>query len=130
MAVFQAVRKNWLKLDDNDISNISSVSSGIVEVKCSDNVKAFILTDTSLRWPTFCDPIQIGSNDKNIFYQLTSKTHKIRFNETLNLLRNGHHVIGTGLSGIGKSSEMNAYLIRFMKNIGEDGWPPEVWYRF
>ena len=49
LTVFQAVRSNWLKINEIDTSNISSFSSGIVEVKCGHNVKAFILTNTSLR---------------------------------------------------------------------------------
>ena len=37
--------------------------------------------------------------------------------------------MSTGVAGIGKSAELNAYLMEFLSNIGKSGWPREVWYR-
>eukprot|EP01036_Dinobryon_divergens_P029326 gene29325-38405_t len=45
------------------------------------------------------------------------------------LLRKGKLVVSTGVAGIGKSTEMNTYLMEFLGNIGKEGLPKEVWYR-
>ena len=83
-----------------------------------------------MNWPTFYASKQTKATDKHLFFQQMSSTHSKRFNAIVDHLRNGKKVVSTGLAGIGKSTELNAYLMKFLANIGNPNWPPEVWYRF
>jgi hypothetical protein len=94
-----------------------------------DGVSLFLLPDNKMRWPTFFSPKQLTEACQHMFFQRVSPVNKFRMEKTVNLLRGGKKVICTGLAGIGKSTEMNAYLMGFIKHLGETGWPPEVWYR-
>ena len=73
---------------------------------------------------------QETASDTNLFFQRVNQTHALRFAATIDLLRKGDKVVSTGLSGVGKSTELNAYLMVFLSNIGKEGWPKEVWYRY
>ena len=81
-------------------------------------------------WPTFNASKRRKAADQNLFFQLVSSSHRLRFEATLDLLRKGDSVVSTGVAGIGKSTEINAYLMEFIANIGKEGWPKEVWYRY
>lgn len=92
-------------------------------------VKMFVLPN-GLKWPSFYASKQKKATAKHLFFQRVSQTHKLRFDATVDLLRRGEQIVSTGVAGIGKSAELNAFLMEFLKHVGEPGWPPEVWYRF
>ena len=83
-----------------------------------------------MNWPTFYASKQTKATDKHLFFQQMSSTHSKRFNAIVDHLQKGEKIVSTGLAGIGKSTELNAYLMKFLANIGNPNWPPEVWYRF
>ena len=106
-------------------------SGNITEVlSLDDRVKLFILPSGVPEWPSFYASKQSDAADKHLFFHRVSSSHALRFNATVELLKKGKRVVSTGLAGIGKSTELNAYFMAFLPHIGEEGWPPEVWYRF
>lgn len=94
------------------------------------HLNMYILPASSKRWPSFYPTKQAEVTDRNVFFHRVSQTHTLRFNATVDLLRAGKRVVATGVEGIGKSAELNAYLMLFLANVGKEGWPTEVWYRF
>jgi hypothetical protein len=39
-------------------------------------------------------------------------------------------VVSIGLSGIGKSTSVNSLLLKYLPNIGKEGWPKDILYRY
>ena len=102
----------------------------IQEINSQDGRVIMYALPVHMNWPTFYASKQTKATDKHLFFQQMSSTHSKRFNAIVDHLRNGKKVVSTGLAGIGKSTELNAYLMKFLANIGNPNWPPEVWYRF
>ena len=80
-------------------------------------------------WPTFFASKQKKAESREIYFMRIADSNGPRFEETVMLLRDGNDVISTGLSGIGKSTEVNGLLMVFLSHLGESDWPKEVWYR-
>ena len=128
---FDACRLPRITRTEDNFENIDTDHpSNIIEVKSEDGrVALFILPKVISKWPSFYASKQKEASDKNLFFHCISGTHALRFNATVDLLRRGKQVVSTGVAGIGKSAELNAYLMEFLSNIGKSGWPREVWYR-
>jgi hypothetical protein len=116
---------------ENFAADKISFPDRILKLRSSDErIDMFALPTRLNGWPTFYASKQRRATDKHLFFQQISSTHSKRFNAIVDHLRNDEIVVSTGLAGIGKSSELNAYLMKFLANIGDSKWPPEVWYRF
>lgn len=111
-------------------SNVSTASQSITQIDSKDGgIRMFMLPDGHT-WPSFYATKQENASDTNLFFQRVSKDQIGRFNATMELLKKGKKVVSTGAAGIGKSTEVNAFLMEFLRHMGEKGWPPEVWFRF
>lgn len=108
----------------------STAIQNIVQVDSKDGRIRLFLLPGGKKWPSFYPMKQRRAADTNMFFQRVSNCQVMRFKATVDLLRKGDQVVSTGVAGIGKSTEVNAYLIEFLHHMGEKGWPPEVWYRF
>jgi hypothetical protein len=102
----------------------------IIKVISDDKLIHMYALPEGKSWPTFLATKQRRAKDTNIFLHRFSTTHELRFHETVKLLRKDEIIVNTGLAGIGKSIEFNAYLMKFLNNIGNEGWPNKVWYRY
>ena len=92
-------------------------------------VEAFVLPKTINKWPSFYALKQETASSSEVYFKRVADSNGPRFNETVRLLLEGRKVISTGLSGIGKSTEINGLLMVFLRHLGEVDWPKEVWYR-
>jgi hypothetical protein len=72
---------------------------------------------------------QETAGSSELYFKRVADSNGPRFNETVRLLLEGEQIVSTGLSGIGKSTEVNGLLMVFLGHLGEVGWPKEVWYR-
>lgn len=93
-------------------------------------VDMYILPTHISMWPTFYASSRRKTADKHLFFHRVGSNNRLRFDICINELKDGVCVACTGITGIGKSTEYNAYLMTLLANIGNDGWPKEVWYRF
>jgi hypothetical protein len=93
-------------------------------------LEAYILPKNILMWPTFFASKQKSELCKEIYFKRIADSNLPRFDETVRLLLNRKDVISTGLSGTGKSTEVNGLLMEFLAHLGEEDWPKEVWYRY
>ena len=118
-------------LNLNQLAEEGNTSGRIVKASDPANcVDMYILPKHISHWPTFCPMKQKKAKDRNMFFHRVSASHRLRFEAVVELLNMGEHVICTGVAGIGKSTEFNAYLMKYLSSIGMKGWPPEVWYRY
>jgi hypothetical protein len=103
----------------------------IVKYKISQNsnIEAYMVPNSIRKWPSFLAPKQDDSANPHIFYHRVSKSQQIRFNAVIELLKKGRKVVSTGLSGIGKSSDMNYFLLYFLSQMKENSWPTMILYR-
>jgi hypothetical protein len=141
-----ACRRDVVQIDYSEFENIdienpleainlpggkASDTDHILKVVSGDKlVEMYILPKALECWPSFYATNQRNAADKLLFFHRVSGTHKIRFDATVQFLREEDQVVCTGLAGVGKSTELNAYLMEFLRHIGDEGWPPEVWYRY
>ena len=103
----------------------------ISKISCDGGrIEAYLLPKNISKWPSFYATKQESEKCSHIFFKRIADSHGYRFDETIRLLRDKKDVISTGLSGIGKSTEINGFLMKFLSHIGEKGWPKEVWYRY
>jgi ABC-type transport system involved in cytochrome bd biosynthesis fused ATPase/permease subunit len=91
--------------------------TSIVEINYK-NVNTFILPESVIKWPTFSVMKQLEVKNNKLFFHRSSPPNMKRFNATVDHLRSGERVVSTGLAGIGKSTEFNAYLMEFLSHIG------------
>ena len=92
-------------------------------------VEAYVLPKTIPQWPTFAATKQESERCPEMYFKRIADTNIPRFDETVRLLKDRKKVISTGLSGIGKSTEVNGLLMVFLSHLGGQDWPKEVWYR-
>ena len=104
--------------------------SKITMVEGNERCICYILPSNIQRWPSFYAMKQRDAKSCQLYFKRINDTNLPRFDETIKLLNKGRQVVSTGLSGIGKSTEINGLLIEFLKNMGTNGWPKEIWYRF
>jgi hypothetical protein len=132
LSFFNACRLPIIRSKELEFNNISqNHPKNIIEVSSEDKlVKMYVLPKSIDKWPSFYCGKQYNAANKHLFFHRVSDTHRLRFEAIVNLLRNGEQMVSTGVSGIGKSAELNAYLMVLLKHMGEEGWPKEVWYRF
>lgn len=93
-------------------------------------VNAHILPKSLPHWPTFCGIKQEKACSCHIFYERIGDSHGSRIGKTISYLNSNSKVVSIGLAGISKSTEINTFLMRYLPNIGQPGWPMEVLYRF
>lgn len=129
---FEACRRPLQSITESNFHEMARrFPDNILQMKSSDQLlDMYILPANIPMWPSFYCSKQERADDRNIFFHRVSSTHSLRFHATIDLLRSGEKVVATGVAGIGKSTELNAYMMTFLANIGTDGWPTEVWYRF
>ena len=84
----------------------------------TDRVEAYVLPKTMSMWPTFFVSKQFSAGCPEIYFKRIGHTNGPRYEETVKLLREGKQVISTGLSGIGKSAEVNGL---FGSNMAKSG---------
>jgi hypothetical protein len=126
-----AVRKPWIEMRLDDVDIHQNQPNGDVirwSLLPGDRVKAFILPK-DLNWPTFFANKQSLVSSPNIYFQRLADTHGHRQEATIKLLKQRRTVISIGLAGIGKSTELNSFLMEFVSNIGKEGWPQNIFYR-
>lgn len=129
---FEACRRPIQSVTENNYHDMARrFPDDILQLKRSDNtLHMYILPVNLPMWPSFYSSKQVKAVDRHLFFHRVSSTHSLRFHATIDLLRRGDRVVATGVAGIGKSTEINAYLMPFLANIGNPGWPTEVWYRY
>jgi len=128
MEFFKACLETSIHVSESEQSIVRDTAKmTIVE---GNDITAYILPSSVEMFPSFFSNKQRGASCKHLYMQQTSATHTRRFNDIVRELRGGKRIVGTGLSGIGKSMEMNLYLMEFLKNINSEGWPEQVWYRY
>ena len=124
---FQACRKEVV---DQDLASFERQENQISRVVHNDRVEAYILPKSLKKWPSFCAMKRNTERFPEIYFKRIADTHTLRFNETVKLLRDKEKVISTGIAGTNKSTEVNGLLMTFLANIGNEGWPNKVCYRF
>jgi hypothetical protein len=117
--IHPSVLKNF-KRHESKISRIALNNS---------RIETFILPNNISQWPSFVADKQKIELCPEIYFKRIADSNLPRFNATVELLKNGKDVVSTGLSGIGKSTEVNGLLMEFLANVGKVDWPMEVWYR-
>jgi hypothetical protein len=117
--IHPSVLKNF-KRHESKISRIA-LNNGRIET--------FILPNNISQWPSFVADKQKSELCPEIYFKRIADSNLPRFNATVELLKNGKDVVSTGLSGIGKSTEVNGLLMEFLSNVGKVDWPKEIWYR-
>ena len=126
---FQACRRPYQLVTEMDLEEKSrQFPDNILELRSSHaQLSMFVLPAMISKWPSFYASKQEEVSNMHLFFHRVSQTHRLRFNVIVDLLRQGKKVVSTGVSGIGKSIELNAYLMTFLANIGQEGWPKEIW---
>lgn len=129
---FEACQRPQVVANESNVREMTSLyPDRIVELQNSDvHLNMYLLPANISEWPSFYSSKQEEATNRNLFFHRVSQTHSLRFNATVDLLRAGKKVVATGVAGIGKSTELNAYLMVFLANVGKEGWPSEIWYRF
>lgn len=132
MLFFEACRRPHVVVTERNIHEMAQQYPNRILVLQNPDVyiNMHVLPASISEWPSFYPSKQDDVTDRNLFFHRVSQTHSLRFNATADLLRAGKKVVATGVAGIGKSTEFNAYLMLFLSNIGKEGWPIEVWYRY
>jgi hypothetical protein len=123
---FRACRSNIISASaDNFERHKSCISKVLSEDR---RVEAYVLPTSIPEWPSFFSMKQDDATE--IYFKRVADTNGPRYMETINLLKQRMTVACTGLTGIGKSTEINGLLMDFLSHMGEKGWPGEVWYRY
>jgi hypothetical protein len=124
---FEACRETFC---ESVLENFQRHESKISKIVLNDRIEAYILPENITCWPSFLCSKQRSEGCPEFYFKRTTFSNLPRFEETVRLLRIKKQVISTGLSGIGKSAEVNGLLMEFLFHMGEDGWPKEAWYRY
>jgi ABC-type transport system involved in cytochrome bd biosynthesis fused ATPase/permease subunit len=125
---FQACRGPIIKTAD--AAGFQRHKSHISKIVSEDTrLEAYILPTSISRWPSFRATKQYKAACCEIYFKRVADSNGPRFDETVRLLKGREKVVSVGLSGIGKSTEVNGLLMQFLFHIGKPGWPGEVWYR-
>ena len=82
-------------------------------------VEAYVLPKTVKKWPTFVVSKQESAGCPEIYFKRIGDTNGPRYEETVKLLLKGRKVISTGLSGIGKGTEVNGFLMEFLRHMAK-----------
>ena len=87
-------------------------------------------------WPTFAGSKQDNARLTDVYFERYCGVNKTRIDDIIDNLRDTKDVsqiVGIGLPGIAKSTEINTYLMTFLKNMSiantNSKWPNHVWYR-
>ena len=134
MAFFKAARqgvKDVTLPTDRFIVDFKRDPEAISRVLLSNGtVHAYVLPSSVSTWPSFRETKQEEEPNLHIFFQRMGPSSIGRFEETVKLLCEDETVVVTGLSGTGKSTEVNAMLMLFLRHLGTEGWPNKVAYRY
>lgn len=84
-----------------------------------DRVEAYMLPNIS-RWASFYATKRENECCPEVYYRIAD-FYTCRFEETIRLLNANKKVTSTGLSGIGKSTEIVGLLMRYLKPLGTEG---------
>ena len=114
-----SVIKDGFTRSKDAISKVSFHSSESNEVL----IEAYVLPENIQQWLSFISGKQRTADCQEVLLLRTDTVTKKRINTSEELLRGGTHVMVVGLPGIGKSSELNYLLMRFLQHLGQKGWP-------
>lgn len=148
-AFFEACREEIIVEDSTKIKKYSEILQDNYQIKkvpLSSGINACVLPKSVEYWPTFEGANQLNAPLTNIYFERYCGVNKTRIDDIVENLRNTEHIaqiIGIGFPGACKSTEINTYLMIFLKNIGipryyvneridantNRKWPNHVWYR-
>ena len=113
------------QIDDKRISKAAFIDTSTKEVI----IEAYLIPKSLSKFPSFYGSKQAGADCPELFFRRISRADEGRVKDIMDRLRQGKSVITVGLPGIGKSTEMNYILMKFLQNIGIEGWPKIVLLR-
>jgi len=127
---FDDILNSKTKLQSEKLSyfNIKEESSvpGIVESMLA----CYLPPELGLQFPSMLDTSkQEDIVAPNILFRRVKDVDNLRFDQTIELLKERRHVAWIGHPGIGKSTEASCLLMEFIRRLGEPEWPAVVAHR-